>query len=277
MKQWAPSRTAEFRLDAAVADARPPFPHCARSLRGVPTVRESVLLAHHMADNGGISMKTRSTLRIFGARAKGLCALAILIAFLTGCATQGDTARTEGTVAGAGVGAAVGAGLGYLIGGNATSAGIGAAVGAAIGGGAGYAYADSVARRHEALAGKERDVDARIAFARGINEDTQQYNIRLAREVAEREQRIARLQTATQNQETAQRDLAQEKQALSARVTDANKQLAVAQDELTNLKKFRAEQATSSKPLDDQIRLLEANLAEMKSNTTALASMNARI
>ena len=222
-------------------------------------------------------MNSTSTLRIFGTRAKGLCALAILIVFLASCATQGDTARAEGTAAGAVIGGAVGAGLGYLVGRNAASAGIGAAVGAAIGGAGGYVYADNVAKRHEALAGKERDLDARIAFARGINEDTQQYNIRLAREVTEREQRIARLQTATQNQETAQRELAKEKQALGARVTDANKQLAVAQDELANLKKFRAEQASSSKALDDQIRLLEANLAEMKSNTTALASMNARI
>jgi hypothetical protein len=223
------------------------------------------------------SRTATSNVRIVDVRAKNLCALAILIAFLTSCATQGDTARTEGTVGGAAVGAAVGAGLGYLIGRNAAGAGIGAAVGAAIGGGAGYAYADSVAKRHEALAGKERDVDARIAFARGINEDTQQYNVRLAREVADREQRIARLQTATQNQETAQRELAKEKQALSARVTDANNQLAVAQQELVNLKQFRATQASSSKALDDQIVLLEANLAEMKSNTTALASMNARI
>ena len=222
-------------------------------------------------------MNTTSTLHVFDERAKGLCVLAILVAFLTSCATQGDTARAEGTAAGAGVGAAVGAGLGYLIGRNAAGAGIGAAVGAAIGGASGYAYADSVAKRHEALAGKERDLDARIAFARGINEDTQQYNIRLSREIAERQQRIAGLQAATQNQETAQRELVKEKQALSARVTDANKQLVVAQGELDNLKKFRAEQANSSKALDDQIRLLEANLAEMKSSTTALASMNARI
>jgi len=222
-------------------------------------------------------MSSTSTLRIFGARAKGLCSLALVVVFLTSCATQGDTARAEGTATGAVIGGAVGAGLGYLVGRNAASAGIGAAVGAAIGGTGGYVYADSVAKRHEQLAGKERDLDARIAFARGINEDTQQYNIRLAREVSEREQRIAKLQTDTQSQETAQRELAKEKQALGTRVTDANKQLGLAQQELADLKKFRAEQANSSKALDDQIRLLEANLAEMKSNTTALASMNARI
>jgi hypothetical protein len=257
MKQWVPATRADLRLHAVLTDACPPPPHRARNARR--------------------SLQITPALRIVGARLKHICAPVILLAFLTSCATQGDTARTEGTVGGAAVGAAVGAGLGYLVGRNAAGAGIGAAVGAAIGGGVGYAYADSVARRHEALAGRERDLDARITFARGINEDTQQYNIRLAREVAEREQRIARLKAATQNQETAQRELAKEKQALGTRVADANKQLAVAQEELANLKKFRAAQASSSKALDDQIVLLEANLAEMKSTTTALASMNARI
>ena len=222
-------------------------------------------------------MKTTSALQLFGARVKRFCALAIVVVLLTSCATQGDTARTEGTLAGAGVGAAVGAGLGYLISGNATGAGIGAAVGAAVGGGAGYAYADSIAKRHEALAGREKDLDARIAFAQGVNEDTQKYNLRLKNEIAERDQRITRYQSMTQGQEVAQRELAKEKQALSTRVNDANKQLAVAQEELQNLKKFRAEQAKSSRALDDQIKILEANLAEMRANTTALASMNARI
>jgi hypothetical protein len=222
-------------------------------------------------------MKITSALRMLGGRAKGLCALAIVVVFLTSCATKSDTARTEGTLAGAGIGAAVGAGLGYLIGRDAAAAGIGAAVGAAIGGAGGYAYADKVAKRHEALAGRENDLDARIAFARGVNEDTQQYNIRLKNEIAEREQRIARLQATTQNQEIARRELVKEKQALGTRVNDANKQLALAQDELQNLKKFRAQQTNNSRALDDQIKVLEANLAEMRTNTTALASMNARI
>ena len=178
---------------------------------------------------GGFSMKTTSALQLFGARVKRFCALAIVVVLLTSCATQGDTARTEGTLAGAGVGAAVGAGLGYLISGNATGAGIGAAVGAAVGGGAGYAYADSIAKRHEALAGREKDLDARIAFAQGVNEDAQKYNLRLKNEIAERDQRITRYQSMTQGQEVAQRELAKEKQALSTRVNDANKQLAVAQ------------------------------------------------
>ena len=60
---------------------------------------------------------------------KRLIALAVVVLFVTSCATQGDQARTEGTLIGAGLGAAIGAGMGYAIGRSGTSAGIGAAIG----------------------------------------------------------------------------------------------------------------------------------------------------
>jgi hypothetical protein len=224
-----------------------------------------------------MSMKTTSALRICEGQGKAAFALAVVVLFLTSCATRGDQARTEGTLAGAGIGAAVGAGLGYAIGRDAKAAATGAAIGAALGGTGGYVYADRIAKRHEALAGRENDLNARIAFARGVNEDTEQYNTRLKTEITEREQRIAKLQATTQGQESARRELEKEKQALSTRINDAHKQLAVAQNELQGLKKFRAEQKSTSQELDAQIRALEDNLARMRTHTTALASMNARI
>jgi Glycine zipper len=204
-------------------------------------------------------------------------AVAVVILFLTGCATQGDQARTEGTLVGAGLGAAVGAGVGYLIGGSGTAAGIGAAIGAITGGAGGYVYADRVARRHDELAGKENDLDARIAFARGVNEDTVEYNGRLKKEVNDLEPKIADLAAKKEKQEITQRELEKQKQALATRVADANKQLAVGQEELQGLKKFRAEQKKASTELDQEIKTLEQNLAQMKSNTSALASLNQRI
>jgi hypothetical protein len=223
-------------------------------------------------------MNTASTFHIRAGRRKALGALALAVLVLTGCATAGDQARAEGTAAGAGIGAAVGAGLGYLIGRDAASAGIGAAIGAGIGGAGGYVYADRVARRHEALAGKEQDLDARIAFARGVNQDTEQYNLRLKNEVAELDARTADLQARTKQGTVSQQKLAEEKRMLATKVNDANKQLAVAQDELDGLKKFRAQQQkTSSKALDEQISALEANLAQMRASTTRLASLNQRI
>jgi len=208
---------------------------------------------------------------------KRFITIAVVVLIFSSCATQSDQARTEGTLAGAGIGAVVGAGVGYLIGRDAASAGIGAAIGALAGGAGGYVYADRIAKRHEGLAGKENDLDARITFARGVNEDTQEYNARLQKEVDELEPKITELAAKKTNQEVTQRELEKEKQLMATRVKEANKQLALGQDELQGLKKFRSEQKKSSKELDQEIKTLEQSLAQMKSSTSALASLNQRI
>ena len=221
-------------------------------------------------------MKTTSARHVTKGSGKRIVALALAVLLLSGCATQGAQARAEGTAAGAGIGAVIGGVLGYVITRDARGAAIGAALGAALGGAGGYVYADRVAKRHEALRGKENDLDVRIAFARGINEDTQQYNSRLQKEVADLEPKIANLEARTKRQQVTQAELTKQRQALGTKVDDANKQLALAEDELQGLKKFRDEQRTSP-ALDEQIRTLEAHLAQMRSNTTALASLNQRI
>ncbi len=208
---------------------------------------------------------------------KQAIALVVVAVLVAGCATQGDQARTEGTLVGAGVGAAMGAGLGYLMGRDAASAGIGAAIGAIAGGAGGYVYADRIATRHKELAGKENNLDARIAFAQGINADTQQYNERLRKEVTELEPRISDVAAKKATQEITQQELEKQKQVLGTRIREANQQLALGENELEGLKKFRAEQAKSSKALDDEIKRLEDNLAQTRLATNALASLNQRI
>ena len=221
-------------------------------------------------------MKTTSVQHTCRGRVKGVLALVLVALLLTSCATQGDQARTEGTLIGAGAGAAVGAGLGYLIGGGRGAA-IGAGVGAAVGGASGYVYADRVARRHEALRGRENDLDARITFAQGVNADTRQYNQRLRQEVADLEPKIANLEARMRAQQVTQRELADQRQALSARVNEAKRQLQVAEGELQDLRNFNARQNNSSPALDQQIALLEANLTEMRGQTNELASKSGRI
>jgi hypothetical protein len=220
-------------------------------------------------------MKTDSTPHVSRRRLKAI-ALIISVTLLAGCATQGDQARTEGALGGAGIGAALGAGVGYLVGGG-KGAGIGAAVGAALGGTGGYVYADQVANRHEMLRGKEQDVNARVAFAQAINSDTRQYNERLQKDVADLEPRIATLETRVKAQQITRQELDQERQALTKRVDEANKQVAAASDELQGLKTFRAQRSSPSPELDAQIARLEANLAEMRSSTTSLASLRTRL
>jgi len=181
----------------------------------------------------------------------GVAVVLLLTLLLTGCATQEDTARAQGTGIGAGIGAAVGAGLGYALGG-AQGALIGAGVGAGLGAAGGYMYADQVAKRHEMLKGKEQDLNTRIAFAEAVNSDTRAYNQRLQKEVTDLEPKIASLETRMKAQ----------------RVT---------KEELQDLQSFRAKQSSASPRLDAQIAALEANLEETKAHTAALASQSARI
>jgi len=171
----------------------------------------------------------------------------------------GDRARLEGTLGGAGIGAAVGGAVG------------------AIGGIGGYAYADQIDKRHAALAGKEHDLDARIAFARGVNEDTEKCNRLLKDEVTKLESRIADVEARTKQGTMTQEKQAKAKQVLTEKIKDANQQLTLVDNELQGLKEFRAQQTQRSEALDEEIRKLEVNLAQMRTSTRALASLNQRI
>ena len=221
-------------------------------------------------------MKTTSVQHTCRGRVKGVLALVLVALLLTSCATQGDQARTEGTLIGAGAGAAVGAGLGYLIGGGRGAA-IGAGVGAAVGGASGYVYADRVARRHEALRGRENDLDARIQFAQGVNADTRQYNERLRREVADVERKVADLEARKRAQQVTQQELTDTRQALNTRVNDARRQLQIAEGELQDLRNFKARQGSASPALDREIAMLETTLNDVRAQTSDLASKSARI
>lgn len=221
-------------------------------------------------------MKTTSVQHTVRGRVTGGLALVLVALLLTSCATQGDTARTEGTLIGAGAGAAVGAGLGYLIGGS-RGALIGAGVGAATVGTVGYVYADQVAKRNEALRGRENDLDARIEFAQGVNADTRQYNERLRRQVADLEVKVADLEARKRAQQVTQQELMDTRQAVSAQVNDARRQLQTAEAQLQDLRDFKARQSVPSPALDQEIAKFETTLANIRSHTTTMASQNARI
>src|SRR5512144_669755 len=113
---------------------------------------------------------------------KRLIAVALIVT-MTGCATERQQAKTESTGTGTAIGAIVGAVIGSMAGGKRGAA-IGAATGALIGGVAGYSYGDKIAQRHQELQGKENDLNARMNFARGVNQDTEEYNQKLRQEIA---------------------------------------------------------------------------------------------
>lgn len=200
---------------------------------------------------------------------------ALSVLLVGGCATGGDQAKTEGTVGGAAIGAVVGGLLGKAIGDDKKAAAIGAGLGAAIGGAIGYSYADRIARRHEELAGREDDLDAQIDFAMGVNQDTQEYNQSLEREIADLKPKVDELVARINRNEVTEEQLNRERKDLATKVSAADEQLLLAQQELTDLKKFQRTQ--KSDILDQQITELEANVETLEKNTRVLASQRQRI
>jgi len=208
---------------------------------------------------------------------KRLIAVAVVVLLVAGCATQDQQAQTEGTAIGALGGALLGAAIGGLASGNARGAAIGAGIGALTGGVAGFVYAHSIVKRREELAGKENDLDAQIKFAQGVNQDTEEYNRKLASDIKAYQSEVDRLVEQTKKQKTQNDELMAKKQELDKKFTTAKNDLASAEEQLQELKNFKSQQTKSSKELDVEIKKLEGNLAQLKSNTNALAALNARI
>lgn len=207
---------------------------------------------------------------------KRLMILAAIMIFLAGCATSGQQARTEGISLGALIGAGMGSGLGYAFGGSKGAA-IGGGVGALFGGTVGYTYADRIAKRHEKLERAGNDLNARIQFAQGLNNDTQAYNQQLEAELDAQERNIDSLDAQVEKHQVSQQQLRKEKQALDKKVAGANTQLAAAEKELQYLKGFRDQQTQSSSEMDAEIARLEGQVAQLKRNTSALASLSQRL
>lgn len=207
---------------------------------------------------------------------KKLIVLSVLVLFISGCATQGQQTRTEGTAGGAGIGALLGGLIGYAVG-DESGALAGAAVGAVIGGAVGYTYADNIANRHAELAGHENDLDARITFAEGINQDTQELNQLLERDIATLAPEIDALNAQARQEKITKKELDKKRQSVEEKVEETEAALAVAEGELKDLRKFQDRTPDQSDKLDSEIAKLEKNLVQLKRNTDTIASLSQRL
>ena len=70
---------------------------------------------------------------------------------------------------------------------------------------------------------------------------------------------------------------AKKRQVLSQDVQVANDHLASAEKELQDLKNFQSQQPQTSDELDAEIADIEQNLAQLRENTSELASLSQRI
>ncbi|HEU4854599.1 MAG TPA: hypothetical protein VFS89_04835 [Nitrosospira sp.] len=183
---------------------------------------------------------------------------------------------------------AVGAGLATAIclaaGGDAATCAGAAAGGGLVGAGACYTYAQKYEKRRQELAGKENDLDARLKYVRGLNEDAEKLNRDLDTRVAE----ISRRTDATVaqiNQGTiSSQELAKEREALLKEENAAREQVELEKAALEDMKRFQAEQLRKTgedkaihAELDAEIRKQERLLKETQSATTAFATQRQRI
>lgn len=208
---------------------------------------------------------------------KKLLIIIVYAGLLSACATQGQQAKTEGTMLGAGLGAAAGGLAGWAIGGSGTSAAIGAGVGAFLGGAGGYSYAHNIDKHHQELAGKENNLDAQIQFAKNVSSETQKYNQKLQTKIVEFNQDISSLETQAGGQENIKQKLKIKKQQISKEFEDAQIGLATTKKDLSNLETFRSTRGKQSKELDAEIMKLETSYKQLQQNSNALASLSQRI
>jgi hypothetical protein len=202
---------------------------------------------------------------------------AVILTLLAGCATMNPETKS------AGEGAAIGAVGGFLVctlagGRSDTCAAVAAATGVA-GAAIGYGLAKNIQNRRKQLEGQEDNLDARIRYARGVNEDSAAFNKQLK----------VRLDTVTKQVETkkvSQQQQEQERKQLDDELKKVSFQVAVMENALKELEQFKAQKAAKisneaerqkSEALDAEIAHLQRLVEEARSNTTAMASLRQSI
>jgi uncharacterized protein YcfJ len=223
---------------------------------------------------------------------KGGCIMKIIVACLlvitfvtatfTGCATT-DSRRTkaEGTATGAGIGAVIGGVVGYLIGGK-DGAKLLAAMGAATGAAVGYGYGTHVAAEKEKYAKEEDWLDACIASVEKVNQETREYNLRLAGQIKKLETEIMEIRAKYKQGAKKKLVFKAEKNTLDKTKAEAEERLKRARFELENQEKVLSDAKKNSKAgymakLDEHIGELKELITELEGQTEALASMSQRM
>lgn len=194
-------------------------------------------------------------------------------AVLVGCETTTETAGLQ-----CGAGGAVG---GYVLckalgGSDAQCLSAGALLGA---GGAAlcYNYASNLERRRAQLAGQENNLDARIRYVRGLNEDSEKLNGELTERVAAVTRSTDQLVAQIQQRRISQEQLARERKARDDEVRAASLQVAKGTEALNEVKAYRAQRKVASPDLDLAIARQEKLLADAQRQVQLLSAQRARV
>lgn len=194
-------------------------------------------------------------------------------ALVAGCATPEQTASLE---CGAG-----GAAVAYLackaLGNSDASCARFAVVGAGVGAVACYSYASRLEKRRQQLAGRENDLDARLQYVRGLNEDGQRLNAELRDRVTVATQNTAELSAKVRKNQLSAEQLAKERQRLDGEVKAANQQVALQRDALNEVKTYQVRRKSPSPDLDAEIGKQDRLLADAQRQVEVLASLRERV
>ena len=192
---------------------------------------------------------------------------------LAACETQSQTASLQCGAGGALAGYALCKALGRP---DAECAKVALVVGA---GGAAicYSYASNLERRRKELAGHENDLNSRIQYVRGLNQDTQQLNTDLSNRVASVTQNTDTLVAQIQQKRVSEDQLAKARQSRDAEVKQAELQVAKGRDALNEVKTYRTQLKQPSPDLNVAIAKQQQLYDDAEHQVQLLAAQRARV
>jgi hypothetical protein len=213
---------------------------------------------------------------------KRILTFGLLIALMGGCASMTDRQQTQaqGAAVGTAGGAAVGAILGAIFGGK-DGAIIGASAGAGVGLLAGAVYGTHVANQKAKFASEEDYLDAVIASAHQINNETRQYNASLAKEINDFDSDTTQL-VRQYNQKLISKKILEDKQnVVVAKLSEAEAQLKKVKNELNSqskvLNQVQDQSSSQVAQWNSEIAELMKNRSALEEQVTKLAAIKTRV
>ena len=206
----------------------------------------------------------------------------LLIALIGGCAGMTDRQQTQaqGAAVGTAGGAAAGAALGAIFGGK-DGAIIGASVGAGVGLLAGALYGTHVANQKAKFASEEDYLDAVIASAHQLNNETKQYNISLAEQVNDLDAKTVQLVRQYNQKLVGKKSLEDEQRVIVAKLSEMEAQLKKVKSELNSQSKVLNQVQDQSSPKvaqwNSEIAELVKNRSALEEQVTRLAAIKTRV
>lgn len=140
-----------------------------------------------------------------------------------------------------------------------------------------YNYASNLEKRRKELAGHENDLDRRIRYVRGLNQDSEQLNEDLGKRVAATTRSTDELVSRIQQKKITQEQLEKERRLRGEEVQAADAQVARGTEALAEVKAYRAKQKPVSPDLDAAIAKQEQLLASAKQQVELLSAQRARV